>query len=231
MVHTTRNWKASHGLLARRFSRHFVQRFPPSSCLYKLEWDTWLRRMYVTAIILVFSLPVLEFAHTASSKTKRKQETNCWRMRIGRWLFIIDGIITLPLALAGYIFFPNLPQSGKKTWWTTEEEHLLSIKRMQNIGRAGKQPWTKAKAKGILLSWHTYLLRESYFIPFLSLNNTDNVPQHCYTFSGTMAFPNLLWDTGWKVLMPILLLSPEQLTLSHRSITVSSTSGSKFQWS
>lgn len=83
-------------------------------------------------------------------------------MRIGRWLFIIDGIITLPLALAGYIFFPNLPQSGKKTWWTTEEEHLLSIKRMQNIGRAGKKPWTKAKAKGILLSWHTYLLRESY---------------------------------------------------------------------
>jgi hypothetical protein len=49
-------------------------------------------------------------------------------MRIGRWLFIIDGIITLSLALAEYIFFPNLPQSGKETWWTTEEEHLLSIK-------------------------------------------------------------------------------------------------------
>ena len=25
-----------------------------------------------------------------------------------RWLFIIDGIITIPLALAGFIFFPNL---------------------------------------------------------------------------------------------------------------------------
>lgn len=81
-------------------------------------------------------------------------------MKIGRWLFIIDGIITLPLALAGYVFFPNLPQSGKKTWWTTEEEHILSIKRMDNIGRAGKKALTKERAKAILLSWHTYLLRE-----------------------------------------------------------------------
>ncbi|KAE8395953.1 hypothetical protein BDV23DRAFT_178021 [Aspergillus alliaceus] len=76
-----------------------------------------------------------------------------------RWLFIIDGIITLPLALAGFFFFPNLPQDGKKTWWTTEEEHILSVKRMEAIGRAGKEPWTVAKVKRILLNWHTYLLR------------------------------------------------------------------------
>jgi len=79
----------------------------------------------------------------------------------GRWLFIIDGIITLPLAVAGYFFFPNLPQGGKKTWWITEEEHSISVKRMQAIGRAGKQPWSMAKVKRILLSWHTYLLRLS----------------------------------------------------------------------
>ncbi|KAB8235700.1 uncharacterized protein BDW43DRAFT_309034 [Aspergillus alliaceus] len=69
-----------------------------------------------------------------------------------RWLFIIDGIITLPLALAGFFFFPNLPQDGKKTWWTTEEEHILSVKRMEAIGRAGKEPWTVAKVKRILLN-------------------------------------------------------------------------------
>ncbi|KAI9930667.1 hypothetical protein ASPWEDRAFT_50878 [Aspergillus wentii DTO 134E9] len=81
-----------------------------------------------------------------------------------RWLFIIDGIITLPLALAGYLFFPNLPQGGKKTWWTTEDEHILSVKRMQAIGRAGKDPWTIAKAKRIFSSWHTYLLPLLYIV-------------------------------------------------------------------
>ncbi|OAA61261.1 allantoate permease [Niveomyces insectorum RCEF 264] len=73
-----------------------------------------------------------------------------------RWLFIIDGIITLPLALAGFVFYPHLPQSGKRTWWTTETERVLTVKRMQAIGRAGKEPWTRAKARRILLSWHTF---------------------------------------------------------------------------
>ncbi|KAF8848307.1 allantoate permease [Acephala macrosclerotiorum] len=81
-----------------------------------------------------------------------------------RWLFIVDGIITLPLALAGFLFFPNLPQSGQKTWWITEEEHLLSVGRMKAIGRAGTEPWTKAKVKRILLSWHTYLLPLLYVV-------------------------------------------------------------------
>lgn len=79
-----------------------------------------------------------------------------------RWLFIIDGIITIPLALMGYIFFPNLPQSGTKTWWITEKEHNLSSERMKAVGRVGKQPWTKAKVRSILLSWHTYLLRKNF---------------------------------------------------------------------
>lgn len=81
-----------------------------------------------------------------------------------RWLFIIDGIITMPLAMAGFIFFPNLPQNGKRTWWTTDAEHLLSVRRMEAIGRHGTEPWTRSKIKRILLSWHTYLLPLLYIV-------------------------------------------------------------------
>ncbi|KAJ5884769.1 hypothetical protein N7495_009279 [Penicillium taxi] len=81
-----------------------------------------------------------------------------------RWLFIIDGIITLPLAIAGFVFFPNLPESGNKTWWITEEELDISQKRMKAIGRAGKQPWTMAKVKRLMLSWHTYALPLLYIV-------------------------------------------------------------------
>lgn len=79
-----------------------------------------------------------------------------------RWLFIIDGIITLPLAILGYAFFPDLPQSGKRTWWITDAEQKLSVQRMKAIGRAGKEPWTRAKVKKIFTSWHFYFLR-AYF--------------------------------------------------------------------
>jgi hypothetical protein len=38
-----------------------------------------------------------------------------------RWLFVIDAVITLPIALAGYFFYPSLPLQGRKTWWLTED--------------------------------------------------------------------------------------------------------------
>jgi hypothetical protein len=34
---------------------------------------------------------------------------------------------------------------------------------MDSVGRAGKQKWTKAKLRKILLSWHTYMLRQCCF--------------------------------------------------------------------
>jgi MFS transporter, ACS family, pantothenate transporter len=115
-----------------------------------------------------------------------------------RWLFIIDGIITLPLAMFGFLFIPNLPQGGKKTWWTTEEEHVLSLKRMQAIGRAGKEPWTRAKLKRILLSWHTYLLRAYFHVPCLlcSKSRANHQAQPSCTSSGTTADRSQPWATG-----------------------------------
>ncbi|KIH87316.1 MFS transporter, ACS family, pantothenate transporter [Sporothrix brasiliensis 5110] len=81
-----------------------------------------------------------------------------------RWLFVVDGFITLPLALLGYVFFPHLPQSGDRTWWLSEAEQQLSVDRMQAIGRAGKQPWTREKVRRIVRSWHTYLLPLLYIL-------------------------------------------------------------------
>jgi len=143
-----------------------------------------------------------------------------------RWLFIIDGIITLPLAVAGFIFFPNLPQSGNKTWWTTEEEHILSVKRMRAIGRAGKEPWTRAKFNRILLSWHTYLLRTYPHSSCLTKRletYANQQEQPCCTSSGTMDMRSLAWVTGWKVLTKNLLRSQASLLQWHRSMTVNPT--------
>lgn len=109
-----------------------------------------------------------------------------------RWLFIIDGIITLPLAVLGYLFFPNLPQGGKKTWWTTEQEHQLSIKRMQEIGRAGKEPWTMAKAKRIFSSCHTYLLRMYASLAAHALSLSPSLP---LTFDIALLY--IVWNNGW----------------------------------
>ncbi|OCF72393.1 pantothenate transporter [Kwoniella mangroviensis CBS 8886] len=81
-----------------------------------------------------------------------------------RWLFIIDAIITLPIAIFGFFFFPPLPLQDKKSWWLTEDEFELARTRLQKIGRAGRKPWSWKKLKNLFLSWHTYFLPLLYVI-------------------------------------------------------------------
>ena len=47
-----------------------------------------------------------------------------------RWLFIIDGVITTPVALIGFALFPGLPNSGRR-WFLTEDEYELATERLR----------------------------------------------------------------------------------------------------
>jgi MFS transporter, ACS family, pantothenate transporter len=56
-----------------------------------------------------------------------------------RWLFIIDGAITIPVALAGFILFPGIPDSPRALF-LSEDEIALAKKRLERarVHRAGK---------------------------------------------------------------------------------------------
>ncbi|KAH3679187.1 hypothetical protein WICMUC_001198 [Wickerhamomyces mucosus] len=49
-----------------------------------------------------------------------------------QWLFIIDGIITLPSSLIGFFFFPGIPEAGKP-WFLTDNEYALVFKRLKSF--------------------------------------------------------------------------------------------------
>lgn len=38
-----------------------------------------------------------------------------------RWLFVVDAIITLPIAIISYFFLPDLPLKGESPWWLSKE--------------------------------------------------------------------------------------------------------------
>ncbi|KAF2448552.1 pantothenate transporter [Karstenula rhodostoma CBS 690.94] len=78
-----------------------------------------------------------------------------------QWLFIVDGVISLPIAIAGFWFIPDVPEIAKP-WYLTEEEVKFAQKRMQLEGRQERKPYTKAKFKKILTSWHIYALTALY---------------------------------------------------------------------
>jgi ACS family pantothenate transporter-like MFS transporter len=93
-------------------------------------------------------------------------------------LFIVDGIISLPIALAGFFILPDVPEITR-VWYLSEEvcvahatyaikgllvtqEKQFARQRMAYEGRENRQPYTKAKFKKILTSWHIYLLSLLY---------------------------------------------------------------------
>ncbi|RSH93611.1 hypothetical protein EHS25_006257 [Saitozyma podzolica] len=89
-----------------------------------------------------------------------------------RWLFVIDAIITLPIAIAGFFFLPGSPLQDKKSWWLTEAEHQLARERLERVGRKGATPWSWRKVRGIMFSWHTY------FLPLLYVIWNNGYPQN-----------------------------------------------------
>ncbi|KIY62657.1 MFS general substrate transporter [Cylindrobasidium torrendii FP15055 ss-10] len=62
-----------------------------------------------------------------------------------KWLFIIDGIITLPIALLGFYIMPDLPHNTRPSKLYTQEQLDLAQRRMVEIGRKPPAKFTKAK--------------------------------------------------------------------------------------
>ncbi|KAH6990084.1 major facilitator superfamily transporter [Ilyonectria destructans] len=78
-----------------------------------------------------------------------------------QWLFIIDCVISLPIAMAGFFFFPDLPEITR-AWYLTKDDIAIAKRRMELEGRANRSPYTLAKIKKIFSSWHIYLLTMLY---------------------------------------------------------------------
>lgn len=90
----------------------------------------------------------------------------------------MDGVISLPVAFAGYYFIPDIPENTRAPYLNKEvsfidevdcilliggwQERAYGQERMELEGRKPRQPYTKAKFKRILSSWHIYLLSLLY---------------------------------------------------------------------
>ncbi|KAJ3851393.1 major facilitator superfamily domain-containing protein [Lentinula lateritia] len=82
-----------------------------------------------------------------------------------KWLFIIDGIITIPIALLGFLIMPDLPHNTKPSKWLYTEEQLeIANQRMAEINRKPPSKFTKAKILGFFTTWHIYTLVPLYIL-------------------------------------------------------------------
>ncbi|RAK99928.1 putative FAD dependent oxidoreductase [Aspergillus ibericus CBS 121593] len=98
-----------------------------------------------------------------------------------QWLFMIDGIISIPVAISGFFILPDVPEISNP-FYLTEQEVKLAQKRMEFEGRKNREPYTKAKLKKIFSSWRIYLLT----IVYMYLKDSTN-PK--YTVDQINAYP------------------------------------------
>ena len=74
-----------------------------------------------------------------------------------RWLFIVDGLITMPVAVYGYIFFPDTPRTTT-AFYLSDDEKRLAVERVPIVedsvgGERTVSPFTLRFVKKVLGSW------------------------------------------------------------------------------
>ncbi|KAI9926196.1 hypothetical protein MW887_004659 [Aspergillus wentii] len=86
-----------------------------------------------------------------------------------RWLFIFDGVITLPMALWGYIALPDLP-STTRVFWLKPAEKELAQQRMAAAGKKLDEAVTLRGIKRVLRKWHFWVYT-AYYTFFICSEN------------------------------------------------------------
>lgn len=70
-----------------------------------------------------------------------------------RWLFIIDGLITLPVALYGFLLFPDTPRNTKAPYLSADEK-ALAISRVPEVSERTPISWNFLKH--CFSTWYWY---------------------------------------------------------------------------
>ncbi|BAE58456.1 major facilitator superfamily domain-containing protein [Aspergillus flavus] len=69
-----------------------------------------------------------------------------------RWLFIIDGLITLPIAIYGLLLFPDTPTTTTAPYLTAAEKEL-AVSRLPTVN-ANRAPVNRAFIKRLFTTWY-----------------------------------------------------------------------------
>ncbi|TDL29252.1 MFS general substrate transporter [Rickenella mellea] len=163
-----------------------------------------------------------------------------------RWLFIIDGIITLPIALYGFIVFPDVPATTK-AFYITKQERTLASERLESDTERHNLSWRLVRR--VLGRWRWYACSllfavsgetESFgsnnlmgqwlkAIGGYTVEQIDNYPSGMTAFAIVSTLVCATWTDHTGARWPVLVYMSIALIISSICILVwSSPTGLKF---
>ncbi|OCL12252.1 MFS general substrate transporter [Glonium stellatum] len=112
-----------------------------------------------------------------------------------RWLFIVDGIITLPVAIYGFFFFPNTPSTTTAPYLSAEER-ALAVSRVPEVDERTPISWSFIKRCFASWYWYGFVMlwiiageTESFSSNSLLALYMKAHPTHKYTVSQLNNYP------------------------------------------
>ena len=201
------------GLIAIRFFLGFVEAAYFPGCLFFLSsWYTRKELGFRTAVLYSGSLLSGAFSGLISAGITKNLD-GARGLRAWRWLFIIEGVITIFIAFIAYLWLPNFPRT---TTWLTENERQLAVWRLdEDIGEddwLGSQAQTFAHgAKLAFTDVKMYILvGPSFRLIYQSANSCKMVLLFCFVASGTVTnlFPTVVKTLGYNNVNSLLLTVP-----------------------
>ncbi|CAK4031172.1 MFS general substrate transporter [Lecanosticta acicola] len=185
------------GLVAIRFCLGFVEAAYFPGCLYFLScWYTRKELAFRSAILYSGSLISGAFAGLIAagitSGMDQKAGIPAWR-----WLFIIEGALTIVISAICFFVLPNFPRTTK---WLSEKERQLAVWRLQED--IGVDDWVSSEEQSF---WHGMFLAfkdlKVWVLMFMLLGIVSAA-------SVTNFFPTVVRTLGYSNMISLLLTAP-----------------------
>ncbi|KAI9651247.1 hypothetical protein NHQ30_001285 [Ciborinia camelliae] len=196
----TAGCKTYGGLLACRFILGFVEAAYFPGCLYYLSaWYTRKELVKRTAFLYSGSLLSGAFSGLISAGITHGLD-GAKGLKAWRWLFIIEGSITVFIALFAFFILPDLPRT---TSWLSEDEKELAAWRLEED--IGQDDWVGSKQQTFLHGAKLAVKDPKAWLLLATI--------YGFTSAGTVTtlFPSVVKGLGKNDITTLLLTTPPYL--------------------
>lgn len=185
------------GLAACRFFLGFIEAAYFPGCLFYLSsWYTRKELGLRTAILYSGSLISGAFGGLITAGITSNMD-GTHGLRAWRWVFILEGIITVLIAFSSFFILPNFPRTTK---WLSEEERQLAVYRLQED--IGEDDWTSAEQQTFFHGLKLALMDiKTWIFTVLLLSIVSSA-------SVTNFFPSTVKTLGYDNIHTLLLTAP-----------------------
>lgn len=185
------------GLLVCRFFLGFVEAAYFPGCLFYLSsWYTRKELGFRTAVLYSGSLVSGAFGGLITAGITSDMD-GTKGLRAWRWVFLIEGALTVVIAFGAFFIMPNFPRT---TSWLTEEERQLAVYRLQED--IGEDDWTSAESQTFFHGLKLALMDiKTWVFTILLLSIVSSA-------SVTNFFPSVVKTLGYSNTNTLLLTAP-----------------------